>query len=403
MGCDRIGRDDVGRTTFALSFSYGSAGVFWGMLGVVFAEVIHASGLSPGVASSGLACFSVAALASMALVRPRLRSVRRATVLRYAWIAFAIGCGLLVLVPHPALIVGFGVTGIAAGVGDIGIHVVANELEERAGRSVLQWLHGGYSLGAVVGALAGGIGLDRGVSFRTLLLSAGVLPLASIPLLGIVDRVVPADTSEDAEPAVSRRARSMPPPGIGIPVVIVVAALLLEASLEIWSVVYMRGTLGASILVGAVSLAAFSLALALGRGFAAKVLFRLGQRTTLLVSGVGSLACTMVIASVSSAYVAGVALLLLGFFLSPAAPAAYGLVTGTPHQQEDAVAWIGAASYVGYAIGPPALGAFAGAVGFRSTMIALAFVSVPIAAAGLASRRSVPATAEAIEAIRGRE
>jgi fucose permease len=163
-------------------------------------------------------------------------------------------------------------------------------------------------------------------------------------------------------------------------------ALLLEASLEIWSVVYMRETLGATILVGAVSLAAFSLALAMGRAFAAKVLFRLGDRTTLLVSGVGSLACTLVIAAVTSPYVAGLALLVLGFFLSPAAPATYGLLTGTPRQQETAVAWLGAASYVGYMIGPPALGAFADVVGFRTTMIVLSFASVPIVAAGLASR-----------------
>jgi MFS family permease len=388
--------DDVGRTTFALSFSYATAGVFWGLLAVVFAEVIRANGFSPGAASAGLAGFSVAALASMALVRPRLRQVRRATVLRAAWSTFAIGCGLLVLVPHPGLIVGFTVTGIAAGVGDITIHVVANELEERSGRSILQWLHGGYSLGAVIGALAGGTGLAVGVSFRTLLLAVGALPLTSMPVLGIVDRVVPA---EPEEPAARRRDRWMPPRGIGVPVAIVVSALLLEASLEIWSVVYMRQTLGATILVGALSLAAFSLALAMGRGFAAKVLFRLGDRTTLLVSGSGSIACTFVIAAVTSPYVAGLALLLLGFFLSPAAPAAYGLLTGTPRQQEAAVAWLGAASYVGYAIGPPALGAFADVVGFRTTMIVLALASLPIAGAGLASHATVPESIEAIEEI----
>jgi MFS family permease len=390
-----IVRDDIGRTTFALSFSYASAGVFWGVLAVVFAEVIRANGLSPAAASAGLAGFSVAALGSMALVRPRLRQLRRAIVLRSAWITFAIGCGLVVLVPKPGLIVGFTVTGIAAGVGDITIHVVANELEERSGRSILQWLHGGYSFGAVVGALTGGIGLALGVSFEALLLAAGALPLTSIPVLGIVDRVVPAEPQEPA----SRGDGWMPPRGIGVPAAIVVSALLLEASLEIWSVVYMRETLGATILVGALSLAAFSLALAMGRTFAATVLFRLGNRTTLLVSGAGSLACTLVIAAVTSPYVAGLALLLLGFFLSPAAPAAYGLLTGTSRQQETAVAWLGAASYVGYAIGPPALGAFADLVGFRTTMIVLAFASLPIAAAGLASQATLPKSIEAIEEI----
>jgi MFS family permease len=289
---------------------------------------------------------------------------------------------------------GVTVTGIAAGVGDVTIHVVANELEERSGRSVLQWLHGGYSFGAVVGALAGGTGLALGVSFRALLLVAGALPLISIPMLGIVDRVVPA---EPEEPRRREHDRWTPPRGIGIPVVIAVAALLLEACLELWSVVYMRQTLGATIMVGAASLAAFSLALAMGRAFAAKVLFRLGNRTTLLVSGVGSLGCTLVVAAVTSPYVAGLALLMLGFFLSPAAPASYGLLTGTPRQQESAVAWLGAASYVGYMIGPPALGAFADIGGFRTTMIALAFVSLPIVAAGLASRATVSGPIEEMD------
>jgi MFS family permease len=394
MASDRAVRDDVGRTTFALSFAYAGAGVFWGLLAVVFAEVIRANGLSPGQAGAGLAGFSLAALASMATVRPRLRHVRRATVLGSAWLTFAVGCMLLVLVPHPALIVGFTVTGIAAGVGDVTIHVVANELEERSGRSVLQWLHGGYSFGAVVGALAGGTGLALGMSFRALLLAAGALPLISIPMLGIVDRVVPA---EPEEPRRREHDRWMPPRGIEIPAVFAVAALLLEASLEIWSVVYMRQTLGATIMVGAASLAAFSLALAMGRAFAAKVLFRFGNRSTLLVSGTGSLACTLAIAAVTSPYVAGLALLMLGFFLSPAAPASYGLLTGTPRQQESAVAWLGAASYVGYMIGPPALGAFADAVGFRTTMIALALVSLPIMAAGLASPATVSGPIEEMD------
>jgi MFS family permease len=143
--------------TFVLSLSYGTVGVFWGAWAAGFNDVLRADRLSPGQASIGLAAFGLAALASMALVRPRLRAVARRGSISIALVVFAIGCLLLVAAPAPSLVAGFSVAGIGAGVGDVAINAVGNELEERGRRPVLQWVHAGYSAGVAVGALGPGL------------------------------------------------------------------------------------------------------------------------------------------------------------------------------------------------------------------------------------------------------
>ncbi len=143
--------------TVALALSYGTVGVFWGAWAVAFADVLRADHLSVGQASIGLGAFGVTALLSMALVRPLLHSAPRRASISLALVVFALGCLLLVLAPAPSLIIGFGIAGVGAGVGDVAINAAGNQLEERSRTAVLQWVHGGYSAGAVLGA--GGAGM----------------------------------------------------------------------------------------------------------------------------------------------------------------------------------------------------------------------------------------------------
>ena len=371
--------------TFMLSFAYGTVGVFWGGWAAALNDVLRADRLSPGQASIGLAAFGLAALASMAFVRPRLRAVSRRGSISLALVVFAAGCLLLVAVPAPSLVAGFSVAGIGAGVGDVAINTAGNELEERSRRPVLQWVHAGMSVGAVIGALGAGVALTAGIGVQAVLLTVGALPM--LPAC-----VVPLAAALDACPrqqAGSARAGARwlaPPSGLSLAAVVIVCGVLLEGSLNIWSALYLGRGLSASVLFGGVSLAAFALSMTAGRAFAARVLFRFGCRTTIAVSGAGTVSLGVVLALSSSRYVAGAALLVLGFFLAAAVPAGYGMIDGTPERRDAGVAWATAASYLALMIGPPIMGWLADTVGLHITMLLLALMAAPMTAAALPAR-----------------
>jgi MFS family permease len=159
-----------------------------------------------------------------------------------------------------------------------------------------------------------------------------------------------------------------------------------EESLSIWSALYLGRGLSASVLFGGVSLAAFALSMTAGRAFAARVLFGFGCRTTIAVSGPGTVSLGVVLALSSSRYVAGAALLVLGFFLAAAVPAGYGMIDGTPERRDAGVAWATAASYLALMLGPPIMGWLADTVGLHTTMLLLALMAAPMTAAALPAR-----------------
>jgi fucose permease len=169
-------------------------------------------------------------------------------------------------------------------------------------------------------------------------------------------------------------------PHLIFPAVIVMAAFFIEGSMDVWSVIFLRRTLGASILGGAAGFAAFALAIAVGRAFAARILFGMGYRRTILVAGLGSLGSGLVAVLAPNPVVAGVAFLGLGFFLSAAAPAAFGVAGGATPRGGLAIAAVTTVGYAGFVFGPPVMGWLADAVSLRATMVALVVVSFGIVA-----------------------
>lgn len=181
-----------------------------------------------------------------------------------------------------------------------------------------------------------------------------------------------------------------------LPAVVIVCGLLLEGSLDIWSALYLHRGLSASVLFAGASLAAFALSMAVGRTFAARVLFRFGYRKTIATSGVGPHHSASSSPSTSSPYLAAAAMLALGFFLAAAAPAGYGMIGGTPESRTAGAAWVTAASYVALMAGAPIMGWSADAVGLRGTMLLLALLAAPMAAGARPGRlRLVRPPAEA--------
>lgn len=237
-----------------------------------------------------------------------------------------------------------------------------------------------------MGALVTGVALERGVTFETaLLVTAALQVLAGVHAWYRIHELRAEVRRRRTGVSLSAFATA---PMLFVPALVLAAAYFVEGSIDVWGVLYLREELGASPQIGSYGLAAFSFAMAGGRLFAARVLFRFGPARTLVVSGLGSMAAGASALLVPSPLAATGAFLLLGFCMAAASPAAIGMAGRAGIDIGVAIAAISTIGYTGFIVGPPVLGALADLAGIRATMATVLAATVGIAVAGaLAPRR----------------
>ena len=161
--------------------------------------------------------------------------------------------------------------------------------------------------------------------------------------------------------------------------------------MDTWSGLYLRDQLGATAWKAAIAFGAFSASLCLGRLFAGRVLFGLGRRATILVSGTGAAIGGAIAASANSPLVAAGAFLLMGFAISAAAPAGFGLVEETAAgDQVNAIAAVTTVGYSGFVWSPPIFGWIAQAYDLRAAMAVIVCSTAGIIVAGAMAPKGPP-------------
>jgi MFS family permease len=355
---------------------------------VVFPEYLRSNKISEGEAGWQFGMMAAVSIVVMTLLAPRLQGLPHTATVPSALAIMGAGAFLVAYLPPESLWIAFIVLGFGNGLIDVFVNVAAQGIESGSHRPVFQWLHASYSVGGITGALGAGIAVTFGVSFRVCLAATGVLLLVAAawnllsPTLARAERVIQERTTRVS---ISAFLRS---PVLIAPAIVVLFAFLVEGSMDVWSVIYLRHTLGATVLGAAIAFAAFALAMTFGRAFAARILFDLGPRRTILVSGVGSLVAGIAATIAGTPVVAAVAFLVLGFFIASAAPAAFGVVERSEEHPAVAIAAITTVGYSGFVVGPPILGWLAQTAGLRATIGLMILATVGVAAAGIFTPKS---------------
>ena len=364
---------------------YLTFGQYWGVWVVVFADYLAFHGFTEGEAGVQMSILAVVSIVTMVFGSPRLQTLPLAMAIAIALGSMALGAELVAFGGGIVLLGGFLVLGVGNGLIDVFLNVAAQGLEARHRRPVLQWLHASYAGGGITGALGAGFATAAGASFQSIIGVAGLLLIATMawnfasPRVRALAQPVEADTKVSL--AVFRRSRRLI-----LPAIVIMFAFLVEGSMDVWSGVYLRNVLNATALVAGIAFAVFSTALAIGRLTAGRVLFGLGYDRTIQVSGVGAFAGGIIAASTNSPAVAGVAFLVLGFFIASAAPAAFGMVGGSEEDPALAVAAMSTVGYSGFVVGPPLMGWLAETAGLRVTMAVIALCTLGVLAGGVLDR-----------------
>ncbi|MEV6275964.1 MFS transporter [Nocardia sp. NPDC051832] len=316
-------------------------------------DVKHDLHLSDGVL--GLALFGVAAgsvpalFATGALLR---RAPARAVCLLSA-VVFAAALPSIALA-HNGFTLGLtlAVLGAASGCLDVAMNALGIRFEERRGARVLSRLHGGYSLGVLAGAGAGGLAAHFDVSVGR---HFSVVAAALIAVALSVSRRLPSygPPRPDAAPPAGRRVPRIPWQIAAL----AVAALLLEGMVTDWSALLVGRDYGGDTSLGAFAITGFSFAMFLSRSLGDALVERFGARR-LCVAGAAIAVLTMAAGlaqpSPTGLLIAIMAMSLVLGPLFPLAVSAAGLAG--PADAAAMAAKVSAVGYLAYLGGPPLVG-----------------------------------------------
>ncbi|MDQ0744134.1 fucose permease [Clavibacter sp. B3I6] len=377
---------------FAFMLAFGIGMSSWVVRTPAVRDLLTASTAEMGLVLLGLSVGSMTGvLTSAAFVRRH--GVRTTVALGGA--SFVLGIALVgvaaSLSSTAGVFIGLALTGLGIGFSEIALNLEGAAIESALGRSVLPAMHGCFSLGTVIGSVAG-IGLTA-IEFPVLWQLAGVAVLGCA-LLGTVIRHVSASTGrvtavtagEPAPPARRSLLQVAREPRILMLGAIVLALALAEGSAMDWLPLLMVDGHGASATVGTIVFAGFAAAMTVGRFLGAPLLARFGNVAVLRVSALISAAGIAIVVFVDSPIAAGCAVALWGLGAALGFPVTLSAAADSddPTSSVAAVATVG---YIAFLVGPPLLGFLGEHFGLRGAMI---LVLVLVAAASSLTRAAGP-------------
>jgi len=384
------GSEGAATPILPLLAGYWSFGQFWGVWVILVFEFQRAHGISDSRLGLSYALLSSTAVVVMLLIAPRMQRFSLSKNVPLALASLGVGTLAVTYLPGSLTFLGFAAVGAGNGLIDIYGNVAAQRIETRSRKPVLQWLHASYALGGVTGAGVAGLFVVMGIDYRLGFVFAAVTLFATALWTARTMDREPGSGAVDSSFSVSALLRS---PMLWVPAMVILFAFLIEGSMDTWSGLYLREGLGAGAGAAAIAFIAFSTSLFLGRLFAGKVLFGLGPRRTILVAGIGSAVGGLIATMTSNTVVVGFAFLLLGFTLSAAAPAGFGLVAASDEDPTSAIGAVTTVGYTGFIWSPPLLGWVAQTYGLRATMAVIVIATVGLIGGGLLAPRGTPQSA----------
>ena len=309
---------------------------------------------------------------------------------RRACIITSLGLCLSLLLPAFAfsrftLFAALFVFGSMAGSNDVAMNSQAVVVEKLGGRPTMSRFHAMFSVGGIVGASIGGLVAAHSIPVRQHFLIAGafvaLFSLWSAPF--ITESTSPAEETTKSHLSFGRI-----PLALLILSVIGFCIFLSEGAIADWTAIYLKQSLGAGPGLAAAGYAVFSVAMALSRLCGDAVTTRLGALRTIR-GGAILAACGLTSALlVRSPYLALPGFALVGAGFSTIIPLVFAAGGKTKSVGEGAgVATVSGIGYLGFLVGPPAIGLISQ---FTSLRIGLTFVVLlSVLAASLVSRAEI--------------
>lgn len=333
---------------------------------------------SPGRLGLALVAVGVGSIVAMPWTARVAERVGSPAVIAASATFNIVGWACLALVPDPNwLTANLLLVGVGVGVWDVSMNVQGNTLEHRNKRVLMPRLHAGFSAGTVLGALTG-----AGCAALTVPLSMQ-LPLMSALGLVVIAWCVPRLQPDAVSTAGQPRARGGAKRGAtrrrisGLELLLgllTFSTALGEGAANDWLALMLVDERGAAEAVGAMTFAAFNVAMTFGRFYGGKLIARKGRTLVLRLAGSSAVTGVVLVAVVPSLTVAVVGGLLWGLGLSVVFPAAMSAAGEVPGRGSRAIGVVSTIGYAGFLAGAPTIGLVAELVGLDHALLVVAAV-----------------------------
>lgn len=362
---------------------------------------LHLSNTSLGTA---VAAMAVGALASGPFAG---RLVARFTSARVA-VASAVGMGIVV--PGFAVAPGWGalagtflVLGALDSLMDVSMNAHALRVQRGYGRSIINAMHGLWSVGAVLGGTLGALAAGAGIPLGAHLLAVGVgivvgALVASRRLLAGADEELVVRHRSPA--AASDRARRGAGRRLAVLGLVVVMAAAIEDAPQSWGAVLLRGEMGSSAAVAGLGYLAFQSAMTAGRLLGDRLVDSFGAATVVRAGAMLTAVAMAAGLAVDRPWSVITAFGLAGLGTAPLFPLVFHAAGEVPDVSTGhgvaAVAWTARLGFLGAA---PLVGALGDASTLRAGLLVVPAAAVTVALLagrlGRAPARRAPRTGPA--------
>ncbi|WP_052848958.1 MFS transporter [Streptomyces avicenniae] len=258
-----------------------------------FPEIKAGLDLSNAQLGTAIAAMPLGALLVGLLASPLIRRFGSA---RPAVVTLALMGGNVVLI---GVVPGFGalcavmfVAGSLDAITDIAMNAHGLRVQRRYGRSILNSFHGVWSIGAVLGGLAGAGAAQAGLSLTAHLALTGALTAAAavVSLPFLLPGAEDTERTAAGDGGAGRAGRGARPVlrvigFLGLLGLVGAAAASAEDASASWGSLYLRDELGANAFVGGLAFVSLQSAQTVGRLLGDRVVRRLGDRLTARLGG----------------------------------------------------------------------------------------------------------------------
>lgn len=366
---------DRGRRRALLGFV--AFGLFWGAWGAILPAVRAGAGVDDGELGIALLMVGLGALVSM---RPAGSLVDRygGVVLPALMAVFGL-CAVLPALASSAITLSAALflLGAASGGLDVAINAAGARAEAMTARPLMNLAHGMFSVAVVVASLATA-GL-RGLGAGPFVVLVSFLVVAVV-----VSVVVWRDRGDWVPVRSAERPRRRLEPVLLMFGGVCALAFLVENGWQSWSAVHLDTSLGASAPVASCAPAVFAASAAAGRITANSVLRVAGPGWLLGAGGVLAAAGSGVAAWGGEIWVVLAGIGIAGLGTSVCAPTIIGMAGAWAGEQRRAAAisTVTTLAYLGFLLGPAAVGAASSAWSLRVALGAVAVVALVVGALG---------------------
>ena len=354
-------------------------------------------GLSAGKLGIALLMTSIGAITTMPFAgRAVARFGTKATTRVLIWVFAAVEVASSWMPDLPALAACTIVMGAVGGTSDMAMNAQGILAEKRLGRSIMSGLHGSWSAGVLIAAMAGSLAAHAHVDARVHFAVAAAV-LAVVVTWGThgfrttsTDVGLVAEHTEDVPLFVVPRGVILLIGLVGF------CGIYAEVAAQDWSSVYMHRTLHGDEAEAAFTTGMFAFTMAAGRLSGDAVVGRLGAATTVRACGIlGALGGLLVVAA-RGPVPAIVGFMLIGVGVSVVVPLAFAAAGHASPNPTMGVAGVATIAYGAGMAAPGMIGGIADLTSLRVAFCAVAVLAGLVAVGGGLLGRNAP---EAVHAV----